>query len=51
MKFRYTFEKDFKKRVIHLSLITMSVYSKYIDSGHKVVKREIYINGKWNEII
>lgn len=52
MEYRYTFEKNFKKRVILMSSITMPVYkTKYVDNGHKVIKREIFLNGKWEEII
>lgn len=51
MKFRYTFEKDFKKMEILISLISMPIYMKYINRGYKVIKREIFDNGQWIELI
>jgi len=52
IKFRYTLERDFQKKILTPSLfgLTMGAYDQFIQDGWKVVKREIEINGKFKEI-
>lgn len=51
MKFRYTFKKGNIERLININLINMFIYSKYINDGHEVVKREVFLNGEWCVIL
>ena len=53
MKFRYTFEKDWVKKVLTPSVegLTMGAYDHIIEKGWKIVKREIEVNGVFKEIL
>lgn len=53
MKFRYTFRKNWQNRVIYMTSESMHLYFDRFssDKDYKVVKREIFTNGKWSEII
>jgi len=53
MRFRYIFEKDWKRKVFTPSIesLQMKAYDYMIEKGYKVVKREIEIDGKFIEIL